>query len=173
MICVPAPPHPTFKNDEIIYLTASNKKEASKQNIYSSTKILKATFSVYLSAYDATILSINQLLENSDETFSISHNVLKQQEKSKFSDLNWVISTVTRCISALSRFSGRLCLWSYRKGAAISIIITGRIGAAGQSKQLSSAEGLAAVICSGTVEIGTGDMGSGDGTWSIGESDSI
>ncbi len=74
-----------------------------------------ATFSVYPSStvpdvvvepYNAT-LSIHQLLENSDETFSISYNVLKQKEP-KYSDLNWVISMVMSGITASLRFSGKL-----------------------------------------------------------------
>merc|ERR1711936_535537 len=84
---------------------------------------ITATFSVYPSPkvsdvvvepYNAT-LSIHQLLENSDETFvidnealfSISHNVLKQQEP-KYADLNWVISMTMSGITASLRFSGKL-----------------------------------------------------------------
>merc|ERR1712037_109499 len=84
---------------------------------------ITATFSVYPSPkvsdvvvepYNAT-LSIHQLLENSDQTFvidnealfSISHNVLKQQEP-KYSDLNWVISMTMSGITASLRFSGKL-----------------------------------------------------------------
>eukprot|EP00484_Ammonia_sp_Unknown_P000976 CAMPEP_0197020316 /NCGR_PEP_ID=MMETSP1384-20130603/1088_1 /TAXON_ID=29189 /ORGANISM="Ammonia sp." /LENGTH=463 /DNA_ID=CAMNT_0042447921 /DNA_START=109 /DNA_END=1500 /DNA_ORIENTATION=+ len=84
---------------------------------------ITATFSVYPSPkvsdvvvepYNA-ILSIHQLLENSDETFvidnealfSISHNVLKQPDP-KYSDLNLVISTVMSGITASLRFSGKL-----------------------------------------------------------------
>merc|ERR1712062_200064 len=61
------------------------------------------------------LLKIHQLLENSDQTFvidnealfSISHNVLKQQEP-KYSDLNWVISMTMSGITASLRFSGKL-----------------------------------------------------------------
>jgi len=84
---------------------------------------ITATFSVYPSPkvsdvvvepYNAT-LSIHQLLENSDQTFvidnealfSISHNVLKQQEP-KYADLNWVISMTMSGITASLRFSGKL-----------------------------------------------------------------
>jgi len=84
---------------------------------------ITATFSVYPSPkvsdvvvepYNAT-LSIHQLLENSDETFvidnealfSISHNVLKQEEP-KYADLNWVISMTMSGITASLRFSGKL-----------------------------------------------------------------
>ena len=84
---------------------------------------ITATFSVYPSPkvsdvvvepYNAT-LSIHQLLENSDETFvidnealfSISHNILKQQEP-KYTELNWVISMVMSGITASLRFSGKL-----------------------------------------------------------------
>merc|ERR1711997_487516 len=64
--------------------------------------------------YNAT-LSIHQLLENSDQTFvidnealfSISHNVLKQDEP-KYADLNWVISMTMSGITASLRFSGKL-----------------------------------------------------------------
>merc|ERR1719361_782407 len=84
---------------------------------------ITATFSVYPSPkvsdvvvepYNAT-LSIHQLLENSDQTFvidnealfSISHNVLKQQEP-KYADLNWEISMTMSGITASLRFSGKL-----------------------------------------------------------------
>merc|ERR1711979_126716 len=84
---------------------------------------IMCTFSVYPSPkvsdvvvepYNAT-LSIHQLLENSDQTFvidnealfSISHNVLKQQEP-KYADLNWVISMTWGGITASFRFSGKL-----------------------------------------------------------------
>jgi len=84
---------------------------------------ITATFSVYPSPkvsdvvvepYNAT-LSIHQLLENSDQTFvidnealfSISHNVLKQQEP-KYEQLNWVLSMTMAGITASLRFSGKL-----------------------------------------------------------------
>eukprot|EP01084_Bolivina_argentea_P006851 12942_1 len=84
---------------------------------------ITCTFSVYPSPkvsdvvvepYNA-ILSIHQLLENSDETFvidnaalfDISHNVLKQKEP-KYADLNWVISLVMSGITASLRYSGLL-----------------------------------------------------------------
>ena len=76
---------------------------------------LTSTFSVFPSPkvsdvvvepYNA-ILSIHQLLENSDQTFvidnealfSISHNVLKQKEP-KYEDLNFIISNVMSNITA-------------------------------------------------------------------------
>eukprot|EP01084_Bolivina_argentea_P237772 399512_1 len=82
-----------------------------------------STFSVYPSPkvsdvvvepYNA-MLSIHQLLENSDATnvidnealFSISHNVLKQKEP-KYCDLNWVISMVMSGVTCSLRFSGKL-----------------------------------------------------------------
>eukprot|EP01084_Bolivina_argentea_P237771 399511_1 len=82
-----------------------------------------STFSVYPSPkvsdvvvepYNA-MLSIHQLLENSDATnvidnealFSISHNVLKQKEP-KYCDLNWVISLVMSGITCSLRYSGQL-----------------------------------------------------------------
>merc|ERR1712168_722258 len=69
---------------------------------------------VVVEPYNAT-LSIHQLLENSDETFvidnealfSISHNVLKQQEP-KYEQLNWVLSMTMAGITASLRFSGKL-----------------------------------------------------------------
>eukprot|EP01084_Bolivina_argentea_P129307 228377_1 len=84
---------------------------------------ITANFSVYPSPkvsdvvvepYNA-ILSINQLLENSDETFvidnealfNISHNVLKQKQPT-FEDLNWVVSMVMCGITNSLRFSGKL-----------------------------------------------------------------
>merc|ERR1711879_734210 len=76
---------------------------------------ITATFSVYPSPKvsdvvvepDNATLAIHQLLENSDQTFvidnealfSISHNVLKQQEP-KYADLNWVISMTMSGITA-------------------------------------------------------------------------
>ena len=69
---------------------------------------------VVVEPYNA-ILSINQLLENSDQTsvidnealFNISHNILKQN-KPKYSDLNWVISMVMSATTASLRFSVKL-----------------------------------------------------------------
>jgi tubulin beta len=84
---------------------------------------ITATFSVYPSPkvsdvvvepYNAT-LSINQCLENSDETFvidnealfNISHNVL-QQPSPKFPQLNYVISLVMSGVTSSLRFPGKL-----------------------------------------------------------------
>ena len=84
---------------------------------------IAATFSVYhspkvsdvvLEPYNTT-LSIHHLLEYSHETFvidnealfSISHNVLKQ-ENPKYADLNWLISLTMSGITASLRFSVKL-----------------------------------------------------------------
>jgi tubulin beta len=85
---------------------------------------LTATYSVYPSPkvsdvvvepYNA-ILSIHQLLENSDETFvidnealyNISHNVLKLEKDPTFLELNHVISLVMGGITSSLRFPGKL-----------------------------------------------------------------
>jgi len=85
---------------------------------------LTATYSVYPSPkvsdvvvepYNA-ILSIHQLLENSDETFvidnealfHISQNVLKADKEPTFVELNHVISLVMGGITASLRFPGKL-----------------------------------------------------------------
>ena len=85
---------------------------------------ITATYSVYPSPkvsdvvvepYNA-ILSIHQLLENSDETFvidnealyNISHNVLKLDHDPTFLELNHVISLVMGGITCSLRFPGKL-----------------------------------------------------------------
>merc|ERR1712088_188671 len=103
---------------------------------------ITATFSVYPSPkvsdvvvepYNAT-LSIHQLLENSDQTFvidnealfSISHNVLKQQEP-KYSDLNWVISMTMSGITACLRFFllAQSPLFAPGQGAKVKLTVQG------------------------------------------------
>jgi tubulin beta len=79
-------------------------------SVFPSTKVSD----VVVEPYNA-IFSIQQLLENSDETFvidneslfKISHNILKQPDP-KYADLNYVISLVMSGITSSLRFSGKL-----------------------------------------------------------------
>ena len=79
---------------------------------------ITCTFSVYLSSqvsdvvvepYNAT-LSLHQSLENSDEPFAVMYSTILKQKQPKYTDLNWVMSSVISGIAESLRFGGKIDL---------------------------------------------------------------